>query len=164
MGERASVPGQWRLPLDSCQPLVQTARDHRHAIAGHNKPPPPVNEGVAGLFPKAALSSRSRGKTPDPCRRRKRQATDVSRVMIMPSRGGSTLTIAERRIVPSVYPHALIACIRDGRSPVDSELKQIAGKTWEEGARFLDETTPAMTSRLVLRALSQQTGAQGLER
>ena len=74
------------------------------------------------------------------------------------------LTIAARRLVPSVYPPALIACIRDGRCPVDSELKQIASKTWEEGARFLDETTPAMTSRLVLRALSQQTGAQGLER
>jgi hypothetical protein len=73
-------------------------------------------------------------------------------------------TIAARRLVPSVYPPALIACIRDGRCPVDSELKQIAGKTWEEGARFLDATTPAMTSRLVLRALSPQAGAQGLER
>ena len=74
------------------------------------------------------------------------------------------LAIAARRPVPSVYPPALIACIHDGRCPVDSELKQIANKTWEEGARFLDETTPAMTSRLVLRALSQQIGAQGLER
>ena len=74
------------------------------------------------------------------------------------------LTIAARRLVPSVYPPALIACIRDGRCPVDSELKQIASKTWEEGARFLDETTPAMTSRLVLRALSQQSVARGLER
>ena len=74
------------------------------------------------------------------------------------------LTITARRLVPSVYPPALIACFRDGRCPVDSELKQIAGKTWEEGARFLDATTPAMTSRLVRRALSQETGAQGLER
>ena len=64
----------------------------------------------------------------------------------------------------SIYPVALIACIRDGRRPRDNEVEQIARKTWEEGARFLETTTPAMTSRLVIRALSQQAGAQGLER
>jgi hypothetical protein len=63
--------------------------------------------------------------------------------------------------VPSAYPPALIACIREGRRPLASELEQIASKTWEEGARFFNSTSPASTSRLVLRALSHQAGGLG---
>jgi hypothetical protein len=66
--------------------------------------------------------------------------------------------------VASVYPPALIACITDGRCPLDNEVEQIARKTWDEGARFLDAGTPALTSRLVRRALSPEACVHGSDR
>lgn len=53
-----------------------------------------------------------------------------------------------------VYPPELIACISDGRCPLDDEIESIARKTWEEGVRFLDASTPAIASRLIRGALS----------
>lgn len=53
-----------------------------------------------------------------------------------------------------VYPPVLIACIRDGKFPTDIEVEQVATKTWEEGVRFLNASSPSLAFHLVRQALS----------
>ncbi len=55
--------------------------------------------------------------------------------------------------MPHSFPRGLIACIRDGRSPLPEEVISLSSKLWDEGLSYRSPLRPELAQSLAEVAL-----------